>query len=812
MIRKMVPLAFACSLLAVGGLWAEGLDTTGFRYRQTITFSGYAGASSLTDFPALVKLPKRHFHTLTYGDVFFSDGEGNPLAYEVDSATGDSVLFWVKLPVLTGHATSVTAWFGRASSFPAAYPSTDVWSRYVGVWHFNYESPDSTAHALPYKTENASAVDDNGLLGRGFKYEAATANGTGVLAQTPHAYLTDAARFSISGWFKPASSTPSRATRLLAWKADHFRPGLDTFQNTNGKLYIRGDSDKYQKMYPLDWSTEGWSHLVVCAESADFLAYLNGQEMVNAETSGTPSAPTFTDANNVGWIGFGNMGGFADGTYGGDFAYPFKGGEVDELRVYDGLMTEDWAAAEYATVADHHQFTAYGNLEEFDVEVVDRDGVWVAEGATADWSDVGNWRDGLPLSGAASTLYFSSPASVETQTVSLGDMVGLGAIVQDDAVRRTVVDGRFAFADTADVTVNAGELILADGLAANALDKKGAGTLALPCATSLLGVSVQGGELAYRAPAGTVQGAAFTAEGTVYVTHLGVADGAATARVDLSSVTHVEATETTEASDVKALVAQTRFAEAAPGLLRDGFRYLRLPQPIALKAGTDYEVVCDDGREARAIVSSFLPEQRILGTLDVAEGAVFKMETPSVTVQGLTGAGTVAAGTEPSVLAVSVAAGAEDRFAGTVAPGPIALRKEGDGTLRVGGTGLFADGVYVKKGTLLLASPDTIAPQAPIAFNDFTGGNAAGVLSVEGTDVMISNPFHALKMSSVGMSAAGVRALPGQTLTVADTSVMAPDADVQHPNGRQTGEFAVHAFADAAGNDPTLVFRSNTVA
>lgn len=92
MLRKMIPVALACSLAAAGPLWADSAEEAGFAYRQTVTFRGYAGASTLSDFPVLVKLPKRCFHTFSYRDVLFQDAAGQALACEVDSTTDTEVL------------------------------------------------------------------------------------------------------------------------------------------------------------------------------------------------------------------------------------------------------------------------------------------------------------------------------------------------------------------------------------------------------------------------------------------------------------------------------------------------------------------------------------------------------------------------------------------------------------------------------------------------------------------------------------------------------------------------------------------------
>jgi len=56
----MKKLGIACVLAMVGFAGAASaveLDTSTFLHRSTVTFSGYAGAETLTNFPALVRIP-----------------------------------------------------------------------------------------------------------------------------------------------------------------------------------------------------------------------------------------------------------------------------------------------------------------------------------------------------------------------------------------------------------------------------------------------------------------------------------------------------------------------------------------------------------------------------------------------------------------------------------------------------------------------------------------------------------------------------------------------------------------------------------
>ena len=119
---------------------AEMLDTSGFTLKRTVTFSGYAGASDLENFPALVRLPAEVSALCASGgaDVRFADADGNLLNHEVDTwnANGESCV-WVCVPRLSGTTTSITLYYGGESS--QTVDPRRVWgpSDYKGVWHFS---------------------------------------------------------------------------------------------------------------------------------------------------------------------------------------------------------------------------------------------------------------------------------------------------------------------------------------------------------------------------------------------------------------------------------------------------------------------------------------------------------------------------------------------------------------------------------------------------------------------------------------------------------------------------------------------------
>ena len=85
-----------------------------------LTFSGYEGAETLRDFPALVKIPDGltgfdYKDSAADGsDLAFFGADGKPLAHEIDTwdPEGDSYV-WVRVPEVT-KATTITARWGKS--------------------------------------------------------------------------------------------------------------------------------------------------------------------------------------------------------------------------------------------------------------------------------------------------------------------------------------------------------------------------------------------------------------------------------------------------------------------------------------------------------------------------------------------------------------------------------------------------------------------------------------------------------------------------------------------------------------------------
>ena len=105
--------------MVAASAFAGTLDTSRFHRMLSFTASGYDGASTLTNFPVLVRLSEESvagFRYAEFGDATndvyaalrFADATGRNLDYEIDfwNTNGQSAI-WVSLPVLSGQATDI---------------------------------------------------------------------------------------------------------------------------------------------------------------------------------------------------------------------------------------------------------------------------------------------------------------------------------------------------------------------------------------------------------------------------------------------------------------------------------------------------------------------------------------------------------------------------------------------------------------------------------------------------------------------------------------------------------------------------------
>ena len=313
----------------------------------TFTVSGYAGSTDLANFPVLVRLSASSPAGFSYddcaqdgSDIRFVDSDGNLVPYEIDTwnREGES-LIWVDLPVMNA-GTTFTMYYGSIASSGATAEGS-VWARYAAVIH----GGDSIANAVaggpavstPSGADKVFASANAGTIGGGIRKNTANTIGVNVAMGTGSSLtsLADAGKFSVSGWFKFNST----GTQILGGS----RPKWDSGE---GYLWLQ-ESGKYISVAAFkshQWSSGAykfpqgeWAYGAFTYESGVSLkSYFNG-------------APDQTKASPGNLVSSGGIWTF--GSYGNAGSDDSLVGDMDELRIFNGVASGDWIQAEHDTIA-----------------------------------------------------------------------------------------------------------------------------------------------------------------------------------------------------------------------------------------------------------------------------------------------------------------------------------------------------------------------------------------------------------------------------------------------------------------------------
>ncbi|MBQ8125970.1 MAG: hypothetical protein IJ173_08835 [Kiritimatiellae bacterium] len=334
-------------------LWAWDADkyTTWAAYHADLTDTRYTGTTTLTNFPVLVRVNATSipgFYDQCQadgGDVRFTDAEGNVLPFELNAwdPEGESS-WWVKVPAYTANSYVATINWGvvlddegNEVAMPANDP-TQVWSESVGTWHLDGPS-DASGHSQE-GTASTTVASVAGVFGTGMGQSVATGGPYLTISKDNAALnvLTNEG-FSASFWMRvddsstwpflfgrrySDSATPGYAARLRyngSWPVD---------SATRVRFYHEGTTPRYD-VTASGLATGEWQHHVVIFTSSRLYWYVNA----------------------------GNTGGYA-ATFdiqSGDYSFYIGGapgestgaliGALDEFRLRTGVMTPDWALAEY---------------------------------------------------------------------------------------------------------------------------------------------------------------------------------------------------------------------------------------------------------------------------------------------------------------------------------------------------------------------------------------------------------------------------------------------------------------------------------
>lgn len=344
---------------------ATQLDLTQFDYLFKVKFTGYAGSTTLTNFPVLVKINESNGSAFLYAncpngaDLRFADATGELLPHEIDTwdPYGTS-LVWVKVPLLDA-TTVITACYGYKGEDPLpAVTVSDVWDNgYVAVWHLNADSTattqaDSTANALtlsemPYQTQAYVTPGVAGVVGScaQFGINASSQGSYGRDDSTDQALAGFAAyTFEVWSWQDNHDLAESTGPYFMRYcNYDPRTPEAYRFMELEGSgktiLYAYGDAKDYQ-IYPNDDKPfpvrAEWNYHAVAIDSAldTRRIFLNGNNLKSS--TGVAALKAF---GGYFWLGNSHC---WDGR-----AFP---GKLDEVRISNVARSDDWVKATYDTV------------------------------------------------------------------------------------------------------------------------------------------------------------------------------------------------------------------------------------------------------------------------------------------------------------------------------------------------------------------------------------------------------------------------------------------------------------------------------
>ena len=383
------------------------MDTSPFAYKSAATVGGYAGSTTLANFPVLVRLAANSPVGFNYedcaadgSDIRFTDVDGIPIPHEIDTwdRTGTS-LIWVQIPKLSGTATELTMYYGAAN--PSALPAVDphaVWTAagHRAVWHFAADETESAQGLTAEKTGTPSYAND-GAVGKCWYSE-----GTAWLKYANDASwsaLGEGSTVTISVWAKHEGGYDYNRilSTMSAWTE---KAGYElTVQNNKNQITVGSSGQsQYQKVVspgPMDEMV-----YLTAVFNADRHAdlYVNGvlQEHKQLNAVVQPTEPM-----TVACVGNGGN---------------VWNGSLDELRLHAAAESADWVKACYDTMASASFVTMYGVTAVGGVQpLVIRSNGATLSGTTA--TITGRLANlGTGATSADVTLYYGTSANVEGGT------------------------------------------------------------------------------------------------------------------------------------------------------------------------------------------------------------------------------------------------------------------------------------------------------------------------------------------------------------------------------------------------------------
>ena len=367
-----VPRACMAASLALAITWAFGgsINPNDYAKTSTITFSGYAGASTLTNFPALVKLDAGSVQGFDPADIQpnaadlrFTDSQFNELNYEIDTwDTNGALLIWVQIPELASNTLIRAFWDNASATTPAYTTNGATWANgYVAVWHFSETNGTTLADSVNGHNGTAAGgtvFSETGRIGSGGHFDGVD----DTISVSNLAQLASQSQLTLSAWVKLDTLGSGEADDSCIFSQNDSTSPLVFWYNytantTGDKAYTFNVGPTSVLANRVNAGsghvTSTWQHLAGVMLGTSRAIYIDGTFRGSATGAATTTG-ALTTGTIGSWEKLSNL------------AFD---GALDEIRVANVARSADWVAAENATVSSS-SFAEYGEVSEPDLSEI----------------------------------------------------------------------------------------------------------------------------------------------------------------------------------------------------------------------------------------------------------------------------------------------------------------------------------------------------------------------------------------------------------------------------------------------------------
>ena len=340
-------LASLLAAFAATAAMADALDTSLFLVKSEMTIPGYAGSTTLANFPVLVRLAANSPTGFDYNDcaadgsdIRFADANGDLIPHEIDTwnTSGES-LVWVSVPSVSGTATAFTMYYGAAdvSGLPAVTESA-VWTgaNFNAVWHFSGSNKESANGLTVSDASTAAPSYTATTFGVGTCFKA-TANATfGYNVDSKWTTLGSGGTLTVSTWSK-YDGAANQYARMVSCMSNWDKPaGWELTQQKGVDEITVGSSNSSQFQYTATGVGPGSGNVYLTAvynSDKTVQLYVNG---ALAKTQELNNVVTPTERLYIGSCARSNN---------------RWNGSLDEIRIHRDAESADWVKACYDTMA-----------------------------------------------------------------------------------------------------------------------------------------------------------------------------------------------------------------------------------------------------------------------------------------------------------------------------------------------------------------------------------------------------------------------------------------------------------------------------